>query len=125
MSPELNPGCMRPLMKYDWPGNVRELENTVERGLIQYKGKGPLIVVSPVSPIKTSVGEDNNFREGYDDRGSSILNLEAMNAAYIKAILKITGAAELLDIHPNTLRNRMKRLGVPYGKGNWASGDLK
>jgi DNA-binding NtrC family response regulator len=24
-----------------------------------------------------------------------------------------TGAARLLDIHPNTLRSRMKKLGVP------------
>ena len=26
------------------------------------------------------------------------------------------GAAEILRIHPNTLRKRMKKLGIPYGR---------
>ncbi|THB77410.1 MAG: hypothetical protein D3926_15525 [Desulfobacteraceae bacterium] len=28
------------------------------------------------------------------------------------------GAAALLGVHPNTLRNMMKKLGVPYGRGS-------
>jgi transcriptional regulator of acetoin/glycerol metabolism len=31
------------------------------------------------------------------------------------------GAAALLDIHPNTLRNRMRKLGIRYGRGTASS----
>jgi transcriptional regulator with GAF, ATPase, and Fis domain len=31
------------------------------------------------------------------------------------------GAAQILGIHPNTLRNRMKKLGIPYGRRSWQS----
>jgi transcriptional regulator with GAF, ATPase, and Fis domain len=45
-------------------------------------------------------------------------------AAHIRRVLNSTkgkiyghgGAAELLQINPNTLRSRMKRLGVPFGR---------
>jgi transcriptional regulator with GAF, ATPase, and Fis domain len=29
------------------------------------------------------------------------------------------GAAQILNINPNTLRKRMKRLGIPYGRKSW------
>jgi transcriptional regulator with GAF, ATPase, and Fis domain len=29
------------------------------------------------------------------------------------------GAAQILELHPNTLRNRMKKLGIPYGRRSW------
>ena len=28
------------------------------------------------------------------------------------------GAGELLNINPNTLRNKMQKLGIPFQKGN-------
>jgi hydrogenase-4 transcriptional activator len=33
-APNIAPGALARLMKYDWPGNVRELQNIVERELI-------------------------------------------------------------------------------------------
>ncbi|MGO9417216.1 MAG: helix-turn-helix domain-containing protein [Syntrophobacteraceae bacterium] len=29
------------------------------------------------------------------------------------------GAAQILGLHPNTLRNRMNKLEIPYGKKSW------
>jgi transcriptional regulator with GAF, ATPase, and Fis domain len=29
------------------------------------------------------------------------------------------GAAQILGLHPNTLRNRMSKLGIPYGRKSW------
>ena len=44
---------------------------------------------------------------------------------HIQKVLKITngkihgpgGAAELMGINPSTLRNRMNKLAIPYGRG--------
>ena len=29
------------------------------------------------------------------------------------------GAAQLLGLHPNTLRTKMNKLGIPYGRRSW------
>jgi transcriptional regulator with GAF, ATPase, and Fis domain len=48
-------------------------------------------------------------------------------AKYVLRVLKRTngkisgpnGAAEILGMHPNTLRNRMKKLGIPYKRAEF------
>jgi hypothetical protein len=55
------------------------------------------------------------------------LSLEEMNARPINETLekaggKINGpgeAAEIPGIHPNPLRKRMSKLGIPYGRKSW------
>ena len=52
------------------------------------------------------------------------LNLDLINMRHIKTVLEMVkgkingpgGAAEFLGINPNTLRHRMKRLGIHYGR---------
>jgi len=52
------------------------------------------------------------------------LDLDAVVAAHIRKVLELTGgqvqgeggAAELLGINPSTLRSRMKKLGIAYGR---------
>jgi len=56
----------------------------------------------------------------YNDGTSGFGSIDDNMAAYIRIALKRTngrisgpgGAAELLNIHPNTLRNRMIKLGL-------------
>ncbi|MBI9077665.1 MAG: sigma-54-dependent Fis family transcriptional regulator, partial [Desulfatibacillum sp.] len=51
-------------------------------------------------------------------------NLDSVIAAHIRKVLAMTdgkvagkgGAAQLLDIHPATLRHRMRKLGILFGK---------
>jgi len=51
-------------------------------------------------------------------------SLVTVIARHIRHVLKLTngringqvGDAELLGINPNTLRNRMKKLGISYGR---------
>jgi transcriptional regulator with GAF, ATPase, and Fis domain len=53
------------------------------------------------------------------------LQLEQAIRRHIQKVLKITngkihgpgGAAELMDINPSTLRNKMNKLAIPYGRG--------
>jgi len=116
--PTLAKGAVERLMAYDFPGNVRELEHIVERELILSRGK-PLqfheILKSPGRP---------------DTRSSTIgsggkLDLDEVVSDHIRHVLDMTdgkvqgqkGAAAMLGIKPNTLRYRMKKLGIPFSRG--------
>ncbi|MCK4655242.1 MAG: sigma-54-dependent Fis family transcriptional regulator [Candidatus Cloacimonetes bacterium] len=113
--PKLTPGAIEPIINYDWPGNVRELENVVERALI-------------LNPHDTLSFEHLNRAKVQENLKPSNQNkemetLDVVTSRYIKRTLTITkgkingpdGAAEILGINPNTLRNRMKKLGIVYG----------
>jgi transcriptional regulator with GAF, ATPase, and Fis domain len=99
---------MEELQRYAWPGNVRELENVVERAMIASAGD-TLQLDAPLSLSPRS--------RAHVDMPD---NLDAVQRAHIEAVLercgwRINGAgnsAERLGIHPNTLRFRMKKLGV-------------
>ena len=100
--------AMERLQRYDWPGNVRELENVIERAMIR-SSNGTLLVDERLGTDvpHTVANEDNQ-------------TLEAIERAHIEATLRrcrgrINGAgnaAERLGLHPNTLRFRMKKLGI-------------
>jgi transcriptional regulator with PAS, ATPase and Fis domain len=114
--PTLAPRGIDQLMDYDWPGNVRELENIVERALIRHRD-GFLTFDHLVStqPKKDEIS-------AMADQALGILKLDEINALHIERVLKLAkgkingpgGAAELLDIHPNTLRKRMDKLSISY-----------
>lgn len=112
-APAIAPGALARLQEYAWPGNVRELENIVERELIR-SGDGPLRF------DEVGVGTLPPDQPGVARRGPVRLD-EAM-AAHIESVLATAGgkihgsggAAELLGVNENTLRNRMDRLGVRY-----------
>ncbi|OPY90413.1 MAG: Formate hydrogenlyase transcriptional activator [Syntrophaceae bacterium PtaU1.Bin231] len=116
-SPKLDTGIMNQLLDYDWPGNVRELENVVERALILNREK-PFISADSLIP-----------RESYGTSRRSVpaeetLNLDAMVSSHIRKVLQRTngrvhgseGAAHLLGMNPSTLRKRMSKLGIQYGR---------
>jgi transcriptional regulator with GAF, ATPase, and Fis domain len=117
--PALAPGALDRLMAHDWPGNVRELENAVERALIQQR--------SGILSFETTLGQRMPAdREATRNAGRSrtVLSLDEINAQHIRQALEIAGgkingpggAAQLLGLHPNTLRKRMSKLGIPYGR---------
>ncbi len=118
-APTLAPGAIDRLKSYHWPGNVRELENVVERALIQKRGQnssGPLMFERLISP------EQEKHAPILSEQGDESLTLDEVMAIHIQKILNQTrgkihgpeGAAEILGIHPNTLRNRMDKLGIPF-----------
>jgi transcriptional regulator with GAF, ATPase, and Fis domain len=124
--PRLASDAIDRLTSYDWRGNVRELENTVERALIQHRAGAPLsfeALLPSVVPGKVVQGQSQD---------EPLLSLDEMNARHIRQALekaggKINGpggAAQILNINPHTLRNRMKKLGIPYGRKSW-SPDLR
>ncbi|MCP4575381.1 MAG: Fis family transcriptional regulator, partial [Deltaproteobacteria bacterium] len=117
--PNLEPGTMDWLKSYPWPGNVRELENMVERALIRNRG-----MVGNVSLVfeKFDSAQQENNTPSLSETDSRLPTLDEFNSTYIQKVLNITkgkiegmnGAAQILGIHPNTLRGRMKKLGIQY-----------
>jgi formate hydrogenlyase transcriptional activator len=107
---------MERLLTWSWPGNVRELQNVVERAAILAQSRIPTVdatlpAATDVRPVVVDVAA------GATGEARSIEDVER---AHIVAVLKSTswvvegakGAAFILDLHPNTLRSRMKKLGI-------------
>ncbi len=115
--PKLASGTINRLLDYDWPGNVRELENVVERALIMNRGE-PLVFTDALIPKKA---DRSNRPPG---TGEESINLDAVVASHIRKVLASTrgrvhgpdGAAQLLGVNPSTLRKRMSKLGIGYGR---------
>ena len=117
-APALAPGAIDILMDYHWPGNVRELENTIERALILSRGR-PLTFNNIKRP-------EHAFQSEISPEGfQKISSLDEAMAEHVEKALRIAGgkvegnrgAAQLLHVKPSTLRNRMKKLGISYGRG--------
>ncbi|MBT6501487.1 MAG: sigma 54-interacting transcriptional regulator [Deltaproteobacteria bacterium] len=124
--PVMATGALEQLREYHWPGNIRELENLVERALIKCRtipGQPLTFAEFQGTPKTLSLQETQPSAEP-TEKGGEDLNLDAANRKLIQAALERTGgrvqgpkgAAALLGINPNTLRNRMKKLKIPYGR---------
>jgi transcriptional regulator with GAF, ATPase, and Fis domain len=115
--PSLVNGSLELLAQYDWPGNVRELENMVERALI----------LNPGGPI----GFENmpNSLEYLDPKPvrtdeSNTLVLDEVISKHIQAVLNMTkgkvngkdGAAQIMGMNPSTLRHKMRKMKIPFGR---------
>ncbi len=104
------------LMRYQWPGNVRELENAVERSMILDRDGVLLFKEITMRPMFPDPRPHEERQE--------ILPLDTMVSGHIRKALSLCkgriegekGAATLLDIHPSTLRKRMKKLDIPFGR---------
>jgi transcriptional regulator with GAF, ATPase, and Fis domain len=117
--PTLTPDAYDRLMAHHWPGNVRELENAVERAIILNR-EGPLSFADllhkekPEAPPVPASGE------------TAVYNLDQVTINHISLVLQVTngkvegkdGAAELLGINPGTLRGRMRKLGISFGRNS-------
>jgi DNA-binding NtrC family response regulator len=120
--PGLASGALDRLMAYHWPGNVRELENAVERALILSRGE-PL-VFDEIAPKTEKIPGDRLFPLSAPEPIPEVLDLNAMTSQHIRLILNKCkgrvegekGAARHLNIHPSTLRKRMRKLGIPFGR---------
>ena len=131
---------LRRIMAYPWPGNVRELANAVERATLLADGS-QLEIELPESPltdlpgaagssVRTGQGGNSGGGGGGGGGGSAAaatrdilldLSLEQLQRLQITHALESCGyrvfgpggAAERLDINPNTLLARMDKYGIP------------
>src|SRR5579863_163460 len=120
------------LMEYPWPGNIRELQNIIERAVVL--ASGPVLAVDPAFLPKTPAvadlrqpspaplpGEEPRIIENRARSAETLFpSLEHMERDHILAALNRTagvidgpkGAARILNLHPNTLRSKMSKLGI-------------
>jgi len=110
---------MERLVAYDWPGNVRELENLMERAVVL--ASDPVIELNPgLVPLDPSNGDGASPPPAMSSIHAGPTSLDALQRRHIEAVLDQTGwviegdrgAARQLGLHPNTLRSRMKKLGL-------------
>jgi formate hydrogenlyase transcriptional activator len=100
--------AVKALQGYSWPGNVRELEHVIERAVIITEGP-VLRIYDSFQPLKV-----------HDAIESSPKDMAAMEREHILRVLRETnwiiggprGAAAILNMHPSTLRFRIKKLGI-------------
>jgi predicted ATPase/transcriptional regulator with GAF, ATPase, and Fis domain/tRNA A-37 threonylcarbamoyl transferase component Bud32 len=120
------------LISYNWPGNIRELQNIIERGVVL--AEGPILALSrnlfPAASFTEPDRESLAAQAGVAsstiapsatvNESSAPLSLEEIERRHILAVLEQTrwviegpqGAAKVLNLHPNTLRGRLKKLGI-------------
>ena len=100
--------AMKTLEEYPWPGNVRELEHVIERAVITTTGP-VLQIADRLEPLTDP-----------DETDTSMKDMAAMEREHILRVLHETGwkiegakgAASILNLHPSTLRFRIKKLGI-------------
>ncbi len=115
--PEIDPDGLERLMAYEWPGNVRELKYVVERELF-LKLQRPLTFQG----LGLRGGEERSAESPHEKQ--AVTALEQVEKAHIQQVLELAqgriegegGAAELLEMHPSTLRHRLRKLKVPFGR---------
>ena len=109
---------MRRLQSYQWPGNVRELQNVIERAVLTSTGG----VLKLAEPLLNDSGEPGS--PDSPEVGGGLMTLDDLERRHIERVLASTGgkisgpggAAEILGLHANTLRYRMKKLGITVSR---------
>lgn len=115
----ITPDAMAVLESYHWPGNIRELENLIER-LVVLRADESWIDTQDL-PFELlfeekNAGEDRQLAQGL---------LEArqiFERGYIQRALRICGwnqakTSRMLNIHRNTLLQKIKALGINLRNG--------
>jgi PAS domain S-box-containing protein len=98
------------LVRYDWPGNVRELENVIEQAVITSPER-TLRLASRLIPAKGTASGRLDRYQGTLEEVERTYTLHVLEEAKWR-IEGRKGAATLLGLHPNTLRARMRKLGI-------------
>jgi formate hydrogenlyase transcriptional activator len=129
------PETMTRLTSYPWPGNIRELQNVIERAVVLCTA--PILELDrDLAPVTGAARQardaDRSLEFAETEAGGAAVagdappeglgTLEDVERRHILETLKRTGgviegprgAARVLNLHPNTLRSRMVKLGIPF-----------
>jgi formate hydrogenlyase transcriptional activator len=117
---------MENLVNYPWPGNIRELQNVIERAVVLSVDptlrldRDLMPVAASTKGMEAPETDAPERRQADLDSPKLLLTLDEVDRNHILAALQHTGgvvdgpkgAARILNLHPNTLRHRMDKLGI-------------
>jgi formate hydrogenlyase transcriptional activator len=117
---------MENLVNYPWPGNIRELQNVIERAIIVSADptlrldRDLMPVAAAAKGMEPPEGNSPEDRQADLKSPKPLLTLDEVERNHIFAALQHAGgvvdgpkgAAKILNLHPNTLRHRMDKLGI-------------
>ena len=117
---------MEKLMNYPWPGNIRELQNVIERAVILSVDptlrldRDLMSVAASRKGMETPETDAREQRQEDLKSANPLPTLDEVDRNHILTALQHAGgvvdgpkgAARILDLHPNTLRHRMGKLGI-------------
>jgi formate hydrogenlyase transcriptional activator len=102
---QVSENTLRRFVQYPWPGNIRELQNIIERAVILCTG--PTLDVPLDLPAEPAPAAPPSSLKDTERR-----HIESVLTKCGWIIEGDRGAAKTLGMHPNTLRSRMKKLGI-------------
>ncbi|MFN2531286.1 MAG: sigma-54-dependent transcriptional regulator [Pyrinomonadaceae bacterium] len=117
----LSQGALKRLVEYDWPGNVRELKNTIDRAVIM--AEDDEVAARDLPDEITSGSQKDKIADG-DDHGLQVPftadfreDRREFERRYISRCLEhtqgnVTRAAEILDMHRQSLQHKLRQLGL-------------
>jgi len=127
----LTPETLKILRAYDWPGNVRELENAIQRAITLSQGDKIFPDALPPQIFRPGHGVTISFENFLEEKLADLVDrmggleqgdiytmvLHRVEKPLITLVLRKTEgnqvrAAGLLGINRNTLRKKIKELGI-------------
>jgi two-component system nitrogen regulation response regulator GlnG len=140
---EADPQAMDQLRRYRWPGNVRELQSVLKQALLRARGKILLPVflpdiAEPATAATDAAAAEDGAKFDFDSfilqrlhEGSNSLHGEAhdqLDRVLLARTLRFVQgnqlhAAKILGIARQTLRNRLRGLGLSITKGVEGGGE--
>jgi formate hydrogenlyase transcriptional activator len=122
----ISAASLEQLRAYAWPGNVRELENAIERALILSPGPvleiGDRLLPGAAPPLRAPAPAPapDATAAAANVAPSGDISLAEVERQHLLRVLESChwviegpqGAGRRLGLHPNTLRSRLKKLGL-------------
>mgnify|MGYP006290674373 CR=1 FL=1 len=121
-APKTSSQGLRNLMEYDWPGNLLEFKAILRKEILD-NPTGPLLFKQLYQNKEEKIEFNLTDKDSWPDLASYIKR-------YLQKVVDNTqgqiegdqGAAHILDMHPNTLRHRLKKYNIAYGR-SWQNNE--
>ena len=108
----ISAGSLKALERHHWPGNIRELENVLQQAIILSR--------DGVLDLSGFTGQCLDAMDAPRLAAGQVRPMIDAERDHLKLVLEharwriegLAGAAELLGLHPSTLRSKMRKLGI-------------